>query len=139
MNERWKYCGRISKNPCPKRSPEGYCEANELFETDDGHCPDMVPIANEETGFIVRYIHHIRANGTRAFSASSRNHSSYPDNLYCTQFWEICPHQMPGGKCKYHSNMPGTDPCPHELTLSPDCELIVRLLHFVHRDKENQK
>ena len=131
------YCGNIGTN-CPDKMPDGRCKRTEKLDTVE-RCPDSVVVTSPESGFLIKYLYHIRSNGERIITTTAQPMQTYPNNLYCGQIEKHCPHQTPGGKCKLHENMPGEADCPHQIYLTEDLELITRLLQFVHRDKENQK
>ena len=131
------YCGNITTK-CPEKMADGRCKLTERLD-EAGRCPDSVLVENPDMGFIIKYLYHIRSDAPRVISTTAQPMETYPNDLYCTQIEQHCPHQTPGGKCKLHENIRCAAKCPNELPLTSDMELIVRLLQFVHRDKDKQK
>lgn len=131
------YCGNITTK-CPEKMMDGRCKLTERLD-EAGQCPDSVLVENPDMGFLIKYLYYIRSGAPRIISTTTQPMQTYPNNLYCAQIEKHCPHQTPGGKCKLHENMPGEGGCKHEIYLTEEMELAIRLLQFIHRDKDKQK
>ena len=131
------YCGNITTK-CPEKMVDGRCKLTERLD-EAGQCPDSVLVENPDMGFLIKYLYYIRSGAPRIISTTTQPMQTYPNNLYCAQIEKHCPHQTPGGKCKLHENMPGEGGCKHEIYLTEEMELAIRLLQFIHRDKDKQK
>ena len=131
------YCGNITTK-CPEKMMDGRCKLTERLD-EVGQCPDSVLVENPDMGFLIKYLYYIRSGAPRVISTTTQPMQTYPNNLYCAQIEKHCPHQTPGGKCKLHENMPGEGGCKHEIYLTEEMELAIRLLQFIHRDKDKQK
>lgn len=137
MKYPYLFCSNIGVN-CPDKLPDGRCKRTRKLDTVE-RCDDSIVVEDKNMGFLIKYLYHIRSDAPRVISTTAQPMETYPNDLYCTQIEQHCPHQTPGGKCKLHENIRCASKCPNELPLTPDMELIVRLLQFVHRDKDKQK
>lgn len=137
MKYPYLFCSNIGVK-CPDKLPDGRCKRTRKLDTVE-RCDDSIVVADKNMGFLIKYLYHIRSDAPRVISTTAQPMETYPNDLYCTQIEQHCPHQTPGGKCKLHENIRCAAKCPNELPLTPDMELIVRLLQFVHRDKNKQK
>ncbi len=131
------FCGNIGTR-CPEKLPDGRCKLTERLDEVD-RCPDSVMVENPDCGLVIRYLYSIRNNVPRVIVNTSMPLRNHPDTLYCGQIDKTCPHQTPGGKCKRYENIPDYGPCEHQVYLTPEMELAVRLLQFAHRDSQKQK
>ncbi len=137
MKYPYLYCGNIGTK-CPEKMADGRCKLTERLDECE-RCPDSVVVENPDMGFLIKYLYHIRSGSPRVITTTAQPIKTYPDNLYCTQIDKHCPHQTPGGKCKLYENMPGDANCSNGIYLSPEMELVTRMLQFIHRDLDKQK
>ena len=103
MKYPYLFCSNIGVN-CPDKLPDGRCKRTRKLDSVE-RCDDSIVVEDKNMGFLIKYLYHIRSDAPRVISTTAQPMETYPNDLYCTQIEQHCPHQTPGGKCKLHENI----------------------------------
>jgi hypothetical protein len=134
------YCGNIGRK-CPNKTVDGYCTTGGIVTEDDvsSPCEHVVDVADEKNQFLIKYLYNVHNDIPRVVSIVPKPIDVYPNDLYCSDTKSNCTYLALGGKCAKVQCLMGRDTptnCEHQITLDTESELVVRLIQFVHRDKE---
>jgi hypothetical protein len=134
------YCGNIGRK-CPNKTVDGRCTTCGImteFE-ESKPCEHVVGVTDNQNKFLIKYLYNIHNDTPRVVSIVSKPIDVYPNDLYCAKIDSDCSYLTPGGKCAKVQCLMGRDTsttCEHQITLDSESELVVRLMQFIHRDKE---
>ena len=134
------YCGNIGRE-CPNKTVDGRCITNgKNAEYEENQlCEHVVDVADQKNIFLIKYLYNVHNDTPRIVSIAHKPIEVFPNDLYCTKIESDCTYLSLGGKCTMVQFMQGrslSTSCKHQITLDPESELVVRLIQFIHRDKE---